>query len=80
MDKPHRKPQRPPSAEAAIAPRIVRCPTCGGDSAYASANAFRPFCSERCKNNDFGAWASENFRVPGDAPPDDVAFGDPKLQ
>ena len=43
--------------------RVVACPTCRGDSAYAAGNPFRPFCSQRCKNNDFGAWASEAFRV-----------------
>ena len=43
--------------------RIVTCPACGGDSLYAPENAFRPFCSERCKNVDFGAWASESYRV-----------------
>lgn len=42
----------------------VVCPTCGGDSVYAPSNIFRPFCSERCKNIDLGAWASENFRMP----------------
>jgi hypothetical protein len=26
------------------------------------------------------AWASESFRVPDPAPPDDQPFGDPKLQ
>ena len=46
-----------------VPPRIVRCPTCGGKSVYSSANPFRPFCSPRCKNNDFGAWASEDYRV-----------------
>ena len=45
-------------------PRLVRCPACGGDSVYAPTNPYRPFCSERCKNMDFGAWASESFRVP----------------
>ena len=48
-------------------PRIVSCPTCKGDSLYAPDNPFRPFCSQRCKSNDFGAWASEAFRVA--APP-----------
>ncbi|CAN5675145.1 hypothetical protein BH09PSE5_BH09PSE5_21110 [soil metagenome] len=43
--------------------RVVRCPTCGGDSIYAPENAYRPFCSGRCKNVDFGAWASESYRV-----------------
>ena len=47
--------------------RIVRCPCCGGPSVYAPENLHRPFCSERCKNMDSGAWASEGYRVP--APP-----------
>jgi hypothetical protein len=60
--------------------KIVVCPTCRGDSVYAASNPYRPFCSERCKNNDFGAWASENFRLPTQMPPDDSVFGDAKLQ
>ncbi|MDL2338906.1 MAG: DNA gyrase inhibitor YacG [Pseudomonadota bacterium] len=56
--------------------RIVRCPGCGGDSIYSSANAYRPFCSQRCKNVDFGAWASEGYRVEAPATsedPDDLS-------
>ena len=49
------------------AKRIVTCPTCGGESVYAPENPYRPFCSERCKNVDFGAWATESYRV--QAPP-----------
>jgi len=63
-----------------VKPRVVRCPACGGDSIYAPSNAYRPFCSERCKNMDLGAWASESFRVPEETPPDDQSFGDPRLQ
>ncbi len=44
--------------------RIVRCPACGGDSIYAISNPYRPFCSERCKDVDLGAWGNEEFRVP----------------
>lgn len=61
-------------------PRIVTCPACGGRSVYGPDNPFRPFCCARCKGVDFGAWASESFRVPAEAPPDDQAFGDPRLQ
>lgn len=43
---------------------IVRCPQCGGDSQWRPENKFRPFCSERCKLIDLGAWASETYRVP----------------
>ena len=47
--------------------RVVRCPGCGGPSVYAAGNIYRPFCSARCKNNDFGAWASEGYSVPADS-------------
>jgi uncharacterized protein len=60
--------------------KIVPCPTCKGNSVFNASNVFRPFCSERCKNLDFGAWASENFRMPTEAPPDDQVYGDARLQ
>ena len=52
-------------------PKLVVCPTCGGDSIYAPSNEFRPFCSARCKNIDLGAWASEDFRMATDGPLED---------
>jgi len=60
--------------------RLVRCPQCGGDSIYAASNPARPFCSERCKNVDFGAWASESFRVPAHPSPEDLDTDTPTLQ
>lgn len=30
-------------------------------------NEFRPFCSERCKLLDFGAWANEEYALPAEA-------------
>jgi endogenous inhibitor of DNA gyrase (YacG/DUF329 family) len=45
-------------------PPIVRCPTCKQDVEYTKANSFRPFCSDRCKILDLGAWADEQYRVP----------------
>lgn len=42
---------------------LVKCPTCGKETEY-QGNEFRPFCSERCKLIDFGAWADEEFRLP----------------
>lgn len=47
--------------------RTVRCPGCGGACVYSAENPYRPFCSARCKNNDFGAWASEGYSVPADS-------------
>jgi endogenous inhibitor of DNA gyrase (YacG/DUF329 family) len=64
---------------APIQPRQVRCPTCGGKSLYSNANPYRPFCSARCKGVDLGAWASEEFKLPDNTPPDE-SFGDPRLQ
>ena len=57
---------KPPAAKV----RTVRCPACGGPSRYAPDNAYRPFCSERCKMFDLGAWANESFRVEA-SPPDE---------
>ena len=66
---------------AAGKPRLVRCPACGGDSVFAPSNRFRPFCSERCKNFDLGAWASESFRVVASQNAgDDTLDADPPLQ
>jgi uncharacterized protein len=45
------------------APKLVPCPTCGKAAAFGAGNPFRPFCCERCKLVDLGAWAKENYRV-----------------
>ncbi|MBA3660904.1 MAG: DNA gyrase inhibitor YacG [Gammaproteobacteria bacterium] len=45
---------------------IITCPTCKKTSVWDTQNAFRPFCSERCKLIDLGDWASEKHRVAGD--------------
>ena len=42
---------------------VVKCPTCGKEARY-EGNEFRPFCSERCKLLDFGAWADEEYTLP----------------
>jgi len=44
--------------------RKVACPQCGKPAVYAVENPYRPFCSERCKLIDMGAWASEQYRIP----------------
>ncbi len=50
--------------------RLVPCPTCKAPAAYAEGNRWRPFCSERCRNADLGAWASESYRVAAETPKD----------
>lgn len=67
--------QQQASVTADPAARWVTCPQCGGRSLYGSANRFRPFCSERCKQIDLGAWASEKYVFggkPGETPSPDL--------
>lgn len=52
--------------------RTVRCPTCAKSVEWLAENRFRPFCSERCRQIDLGAWASEAYRVPVEETPPDV--------
>ncbi|MDE2304188.1 MAG: DNA gyrase inhibitor YacG [Gammaproteobacteria bacterium] len=48
----------------------VKCPTCGRPVEWTGSNAFRPFCSERCRLVDLGAWIAEDRRI---ADPDAAA-------
>jgi uncharacterized protein len=51
-----------------MTPREVPCPACRGPAVYHESNPWRPFCSERCRTLDLGAWASESYRVaPGES-------------
>jgi endogenous inhibitor of DNA gyrase (YacG/DUF329 family) len=43
----------------------MKCPTCHRPTAWED-NPYRPFCSERCKLIDFGAWANEEYAVPAE--------------
>jgi endogenous inhibitor of DNA gyrase (YacG/DUF329 family) len=53
-------------------PRVVSCPHCGAPVEWKADNRFRPFCSERCKVMDLGAWANEQYRVAGEPAPVDA--------
>jgi uncharacterized protein len=57
---------------------VVKCPTCGKEVRWVPENRFRPFCSERCKQIDLGAWAAEKYKIGGadGAPSDDDTPGD----
>ncbi|MCB1960802.1 MAG: DNA gyrase inhibitor YacG [Rhodocyclaceae bacterium] len=50
--------------------RTVKCPTCGQTVAWRPESAWRPFCSQRCRQIDLGAWASESYRIPAAMPPE----------
>lgn len=45
-------------------PKLVACPQCGAQVAWTPENRYRPFCSERCRQIDLGAWAAGEYRVP----------------
>ena len=44
---------------------LVKCPRCGKKAEY-NGNEFRPFCSERCKLIDVGAWADAEYALPAE--------------
>ncbi len=44
---------------------VMRCPMCGKAVVYDTHNPFRPFCSEKCKLLDLGAWASDKRYIKG---------------
>ncbi|HTV50512.1 MAG TPA: DNA gyrase inhibitor YacG [Steroidobacteraceae bacterium] len=50
-----------------MSPARVKCPTCGRTIEWSSASPYRPFCSERCKLIDLGAWLAEQRAVAGDS-------------
>jgi endogenous inhibitor of DNA gyrase (YacG/DUF329 family) len=58
------------------------CPACQRPVEWNAAAKWRPFCSERCRLLDLGAWMSERHAIPGEeiAPDSDASppdAGDP---
>ena len=51
-----------------MSPKGVKCPTCRREIDWANA-PFKPFCSERCRLIDLGAWLSEQRVIPGESAP-----------
>ncbi|QTP58864.1 DNA gyrase inhibitor YacG [Billgrantia antri] len=47
-------------------PLTVACPQCQKKVVWSEKNPYRPFCSERCKLIDLGAWADESHRIAGE--------------
>ncbi len=47
-------------------PLKLECPTCQATVEWSEEFPQRPFCSKRCQLVDFGEWANENHRIPGD--------------
>lgn len=43
----------------------LRCPSCKKEVLMTEEFRHRPFCSQRCRDLDFGAWATESFKIAG---------------
>lgn len=46
-------------------PLTVKCPTCETQVEWKAESQYRPFCSDRCKLIDLGAWADGSNAIPG---------------
>ena len=46
---------------------IVKCPTCRRRVAWSEESPYRPFCSDRCRLIDLGAWFAEQHKIPDDS-------------
>jgi endogenous inhibitor of DNA gyrase (YacG/DUF329 family) len=44
---------------------LINCPICKKSVEW-DGNLTRPFCSERCRILDLGAWLVEEYRVPAE--------------
>lgn len=44
------------------------CPRCQQPTTWQN-NPYRPFCSERCKLIDLGAWANEEYKIAAEDTP-----------
>ncbi|CAM3550807.1 DNA gyrase inhibitor YacG [Parendozoicomonas haliclonae] len=53
-------------------PTKVKCPQCGKPVEWKPENKHRPFCSDRCRLIDLGAWAAEEHKIAGNSQFDDV--------
>ena len=56
----------------------MTCPICAKDS----DKRYRPFCSRRCADVDFGKWINESYTIPAaeDTPDEDIDETPPLLQ
>ena len=55
-----------------MAPATIKCPTCGRPLEWSERSPFRPFCSERCRLIDLGAWLGEERGIAGETVPSDA--------
>lgn len=53
----------------------MSCPTCQKEIEWSTDNPHRPFCSERCRLIDLGAWANEEYQIPESKNASDYSSG-----
>ena len=46
--------------------KTIPCPHCKKPVPWIKESTYRPFCSERCRIIDLGAWASGAYSVPSE--------------
>jgi len=57
--------------------KLFKCPTCSAPTQYETEKfPHFPFCCERCKMIDLGAWAKEEHKIEGDEQGFDDSFSE----
>jgi uncharacterized protein len=46
---------------------LVKCPTCKRPVEWSQESVYRPFCSDRCRLIDLGAWFDEQHKIPDES-------------
>ncbi len=52
----------------------VKCPTCKRPVTWSAESPYRPFCSDRCRLIDLGAWLTEQHKIPDESVSDGEEF------
>lgn len=58
----------------------VECPTCKRSVEWSERSVYRPFCSDRCRLIDLGAWFNEKHAIPGEPAMDEDLQADRPAQ
>ena len=56
---------------------FVKCPTCRRPVEWSETSPYRPFCSDRCRLIDLGAWFNGQRALPDDGEVDETPMNPP---
>lgn len=59
---------------------IINCPICNAQTIYSPANEHRPFCSDKCRQIDLGAWAASDYSIEVPLTAEDIADNEELLE